>query len=421
MAALRDVVHYLRGLAREPAVDQADGELLQRFLARRDSAAFQELMRRHGPMVLGVCQRLARNPCDAEDAFQATFLILVRKGHTIRLRSSVGSWLYGVAFRTARKTRAAARSNALDTRADIAGHECPERAAIGRELWDLLDHELQRLPEKYRSAVVLCCLEGRTRDEAARLLRCPSGTVASRLARARGLLERRLARRGFAFSTGLLFAATAPNAAAETVPTSLELATVQAAGQMAAGAPATALSPQVAELMKGVLEAMAVPKIKVIGTLLLALAVLGVGLAALALPPLSPDQQRDSKPGPESASNATEPGWHRRVVLKSSARCIAFSPNGRTVAIGGGGIVRVWDIAEAKERFKVQAPKDWVSSVAFAADGQTLAAGSSNSIKLINGGHGSRVRDHRGRPGRSGGCAGVPARQSARQRGPGHG
>src|SRR5262249_54392705 len=180
-----------------------DGQLLERFVACRDEPAFEALVHRHGPMVLGVCQRLLGNHHDAEDAFQATFMVLAKKAATVRPRGMVGHWLYGVACRTALEARVAAARR----RARGKGYAMTRTPATPIE-WDdlrpVLDEELQRLPEKYRAAVVLCELEGKSRKEAARLLGIPEGTLSSRLATARRRLARRLARRGLDLSAAAL-------------------------------------------------------------------------------------------------------------------------------------------------------------------------------------------------------------------------
>src|SRR5439155_22441953 len=152
---------------------------LEAFLARRGGAGFEAVLRRHGPMVLGVCRRVLGNAHDAEDAFQATFLVLVRKAHSLRSRELLGHWLYGVAYRTAMKARA---MNAKRRTKERAAHERqPPADGADEELLQRLDAALQRLPEKYRVPVVLCELEGKTRKEAARLLGLPEGTVSWRL------------------------------------------------------------------------------------------------------------------------------------------------------------------------------------------------------------------------------------------------
>src|SRR6516164_94852 len=148
-----------------------DTELLQRFTGRHEEAAFAALVERHGPMVLGVCRRVLQDAHDAEDAFQATFLVLVRKAASVRPREKVGNWLYGVAYRTAREARAlAARRRGRERQVtDMPEPEAPAEDGWA-ELRPLLDQELSRLPDKYRTPIVLCELEGKTHKEAARQL-----------------------------------------------------------------------------------------------------------------------------------------------------------------------------------------------------------------------------------------------------------
>ncbi len=167
-----------------------DGQLLEAFVSQKDEATFAVLVRRHGPMVLGACRRVLGNPHDAEDAFQATFLVLVRKADSIVPREMVANWLYGVAYRTALKARTMlARQRGRERQVkEMPEPETAEPDASWRELQTLLDQELRRLPDKYRVAVVLCDLEGQTGKETARQLGWPEGTVSSRLARGRSML-----------------------------------------------------------------------------------------------------------------------------------------------------------------------------------------------------------------------------------------
>src|SRR5262245_17747166 len=209
------ILHELRRSALRAAEARAtDGELLDRFIATRDEAAFEALLRRHGGMALGVCRRILRNDADADDAFQATFLVLVRKARSIRPRSMVGAWLYGVARTTSLKARAMrglrrAREQAAPPRLG---------PAIADQTWArleaLLDQELNALPDIYRSAIVLCDLEGKSIQEAARQLGCPGGTIGVRLARGRRLLSGRLERHGLAIAGGALTALTGAHAQA---------------------------------------------------------------------------------------------------------------------------------------------------------------------------------------------------------------
>jgi RNA polymerase sigma factor (sigma-70 family) len=255
--------------------DLADGHLLERFVAARDEASFAALVRRHGPMVLGVCRRVLGHLQDAEDAFQATFLVLARKAAAVR-RGAVASYLYAVAYRTALEARAVnARRRARERQVEAVPH--PAVGPPEPQDWrPLLDRELARLPRKYRQLIVLCDLEGRARKEVARQLGLPEGTLSSRLAAARRLLARRLTRAGIALPAGVLAAALADGASAA-VPMPLLLSTVGAAVLVAAGQGAGALTPA-ADLMRRVLQAMFLKKLKVAAlAVLVVLAALGAG------------------------------------------------------------------------------------------------------------------------------------------------
>lgn len=196
------VLRYLREFVRgRREQDGTDSQLLRRFAVHRDAAAFAELVNRHGPLVWGVCRRQLPQFADAEDAFQATFLVLVRKAGTIRRPKRLGNWLYGVACRIAAKARVAAATRAA--REQVAAREPavePVDEVLWRDVRTLLDEEVQRLPDRYRAAFVLCYLEGLTNQEAARRLGCPEGTIVSRLAWARRRLHSRLVQRGLTLS-----------------------------------------------------------------------------------------------------------------------------------------------------------------------------------------------------------------------------
>jgi len=274
-----------------------DGQLLGRFLATQDQASFAALVRRHGPMVLGVCRRILRDFHDAEDAFQATFFVLARKGASVVQRESVGCWLYQVAYHTALEAKEA---NARRRARERFMNDMPHREAVPVEAQDwqpLLDRELSRLPEKYRAAIVLCDLEGRTRKEAARLLKVPEGTLSSRLATGRQMLAKRLASCGVALSGGALAVALSQSTASAQVAASLVNLTTKAAALVAAGQVAAVSTPAVL-LMKGVMKAMLLKKLRVvIGAVMVMVALGAVGLgyqagsgsgAAQAAPPDRP-------------------------------------------------------------------------------------------------------------------------------------
>jgi RNA polymerase sigma factor (sigma-70 family) len=276
----------------------SDGQLLGCFVEGRDEAAFTALVRRHGPMVLGVCRRLLWHAQDAEDAFQVVFLVLARKAAALRARELVGNWLYGVAYRTALRARAAlARRRAREKQVGQLPHPLVEPAEA-QDWRPVLDGELSRLPEKYRAAVVLCDLQGRPRREAARQLGLPDGTLSRRLAAGRRLLAERLAHRGVALSGGALAVLLSQDAASAQVAAPLTAATVRAAALVAAGRLAAVATP-VALLTKGVLRAMFFAKLKVTVGAVLLLAALGAGGLALRPEGVASAQQEkraDGKP-----------------------------------------------------------------------------------------------------------------------------
>jgi RNA polymerase sigma factor (sigma-70 family) len=275
--------------------DLGDGELLGRFLERRDEAALAALVARHGPMVWGVCRRLLGHH-DAEDAFQATFVVLVRKAASIAQRELLGNWLYGVARQAASQAR---RSAARRTAREVQVAEMPDTEAVRQDQWadvrPILDEELSRLPDRYRAVVVLSDLEGRTRKEVAAQLGCPEGTVASRLVRARSMLAKRLTRRGVALSGGALAAVLSQNASA-CVPTLMVTSTIKAAnlGQIPA---------KVAALAEGVLKTMLLTKLKSVMAILVVAAMVGlIGFGiARGQPKKEVPRKKDDKPKVEGA------------------------------------------------------------------------------------------------------------------------
>lgn len=236
--------------------DSTDEGLLGRFLAYGDEVAFTALVRRHGPMVLRVCQRVLGNSHDAEDAFQATFLVLARKVRSVGPPQLLPNWLYGVAYRTALKARGQRlRRQIVEKRAEPTQGEASEDPAWS-DLRPVLDEEICRLPQKYRVTFVLCYLEGRTNQEAAALLSCPKGTVLSRLAWARERLRSRLSRRGIALTT-LLFLSLSSEVV---FSTSLTASTAKDALAFAAG---REVAPKVAFLAKGVIQTMLMSKVRI--------------------------------------------------------------------------------------------------------------------------------------------------------------
>jgi RNA polymerase sigma factor (sigma-70 family) len=269
-----------------------DAELLERFTAQSAAAddaavaaeaAFSALVARHGPMVLGVCRRALADPNDVEDAFQATFLVLVRRARSVRVGDSLGRWLYGVARRVAAKARRARSERSRGRTAPLPVEPvAPEPSADRIGLLAALDEEVSRLPERYRAPVVLCHLEGLTHAEAAARLRWPVGTVSGRLSRARDLLKDRLVRRGLAPTAGSMVALLANEGARAAVPEPLTTTTVRAATRLATGATsqAGAVSASALSLVNAVLRAAVVVKLKVAAVALMVIAVAGASVAA---------------------------------------------------------------------------------------------------------------------------------------------
>jgi RNA polymerase sigma factor (sigma-70 family) len=306
---LRPVIETLRSTTlQNEGAGLTDGQLLESYVHSREEAAFAALVRRHSPMVWGVCRRLLGGHHDAEDAFQATFLVLVRKAASITPKDMVANWLYGVAQQTALKARAAgARRRGREKQVTVMPEPALAEQELFNDLQPLLDQELSRLPDKYRAVIVLCDLEGKTRKEAARHFRLPEGTVASRLATARAMLARRLSRHGAAVSGAVLAAVLAQNFAAASVPGAVANATIKAASRFAAGQPAApgVLSVKAVALAEGVLKTMLLTKLKIAGALLALVALLGAGAGALtqrvladkpAWPPVKKQQVLAEKP-----------------------------------------------------------------------------------------------------------------------------
>ncbi|HMF17193.1 MAG TPA: sigma-70 family RNA polymerase sigma factor, partial [Gemmataceae bacterium] len=291
-----------------------DGELLGRYLSSRDDNALAVLVRRHAPMVWGVCCRLLHNHHDAEDAFQATFLVLVRKGKDVP-RQAVANWLYGVARQTGVRLRA---TGALRGRREKQVLNMPEptRAEVRDADWQsVLDEELGRLPGHYRAVIVLCDLEDMTRKEAARQLAIPEGSVASRLMRARLMLAKRLTRRGVVFSGGSLAAVLSAASASASAPPALVASTIKATSLLGIGKAAAAgvLSAKVAALTEGVVRAMFLAKLKTV-TCALALTVL-VGLGGVALVPGSGNMPAaGAATAPQDGGDAKPDGEAQKLV-----------------------------------------------------------------------------------------------------------
>lgn len=316
---LASMIDYLRRVTgQRESGEMADSQLLERYIATKDEAAFEVLLDRYGPMVLGVCRRMIADAHLAEDVFQATFLLLVRKAHTVRRRESLSSWLHGVAMRLAWKARTAASRQRPGEMPEMASPD--STAEVGwRDLRPLLDEEVQRLPGKCREAFVLCYLEGKSNADAARQLGCPEGTVFSRLAQARDRLRGRLTRRGVTLSAAGLTTLLGTSSLSAALPPVLKQSTMQAITGQAA------VSATVAALVQGGLQMMFLTKMKTAAVLVMAL-VLGLGGAGLLTHQALADKSGDVKKSqlanknPADAPKEQPPGPNVPLEVKLVAK-----------------------------------------------------------------------------------------------------
>jgi RNA polymerase sigma factor (sigma-70 family) len=397
---MQNVLKHLRTVL-TPRADSgaSDWELLQRFAATHDETAFEVLVWRHHQMVLSVCGRILADADDVEDALQACFLVLARKAGRIAPRGSLSSWLYGVARRVALEaSRASRRGRPALPPAPSADPE-PCEDLIRQELRGIFDEELGRLPEKYRAAVVLCYLRGLTYAEAARQLGCPTGTVSTRLTRARELLQRRLAGRGLALSAGALAAWLCETAAVTGASSPLVASTTRAV--TAAASAKAAVSARVATLAEGVVQSLSLPKFKSVTAVILGALFLAAGagaFAALLAEPRDQPAPRTSAPGAAQVGAPGDglpaPGGKPAIVLtghRDQVMGIAYSPDGRLLATSGlDHVIRLWDArtGEAKGRLEnTPDPKRYhgtpaLSQVAFSPDGKVLAVGRGDGVLI---------------------------------------
>jgi RNA polymerase sigma factor (sigma-70 family) len=384
------LVHRLAGGA--DLDDLTDRQLLERFARpERDEAAFAAVVRRHGPLVLGVARRVLRHDQDAEDVLQATFLVLARRARSGRWRDSVGNWLYGVAYRlaieaTSRSFRQRERERMV-TAASQAG-----RALEGlQELYLALDEELQRLPRSYRQPLLLCYLEGRTRDQAARHLGLSVRTLHRRLERGLRLLRARLARRGVELPAALLAAGLSQQAASAGVSAVVERSVLAAVAGGTAGA--AGMSAKAVALAEAGLKGIGVARGKIALALVLVAGVLvaGVGIVLGGVPagmqaaalPAGGLEQPPPGPAPRAPAGregrALPEGAIGRLGGPDSSGdvfCVAVAPDGKVIATAGwDGVIRLWDPATGTERRRLAGHDFGVFSVAFSPDSRALASG----------------------------------------------
>jgi RNA polymerase sigma factor (sigma-70 family) len=384
--SLADVVLYLRKVcAIQESRTLPDGVLLERFARQRDQAAFSALVDRHGPMVFGVGQRVLGESHAAEDVFQATFLVLVRRARSLGKRKPLGGWLYAVAQRIAAKAKKqkSGRRERERRAATMAQTECLDDVNW-QELRAVLDEEIARLPEKYRTPLVLCYFQGRSHSQAAQELDCPKTSLTSRLERGRELLRERLVRRGISLSAGVLAAALAEKGAAAPVGAMLVIKTVKAAMAFAAGkaAAGTGITAGALTLAQEALIGMVSVKAKVIVLVLaLGVAVGGAGLAGHGA--YSSDCET-----PQAASGLSD-------QPKPKLQSTEIPKNDRATDFYGdplpdGAVMR---LGTTRLRHG-----DLVHSVRFFADGKSIASADTNGIHIWDAATGKRLRSFSGEP-----------------------
>jgi RNA polymerase sigma factor (sigma-70 family) len=385
------IADSLRHLGLSAPDPRSDGELVGRYVRTRDEGAFAELLRRHGPMVYGVCRRVLRNGPDAADVFQAVFLVLARKAGTIGEPGSVGNWLYGVAVRTANKARVMNAKQARRRRTPPGGlNDYPAAdAAVSSDTDTLavIDAELAALPNHYRAAFVTCVLNGRSRSEAARELGWPEGTVATRVAKARELLAARLIRRGVTLAVGA-FAAVA-------VPTAVASDTLSAVRELLAVGTASAVAPAAQSLSDEVVKTVTTsyPKwLVAAGVLAVTLTLGGAVLLAAgtgAQPPVrgpikakAPVPQDGPREWKEGKPIRFDPDPHGDRISG-----VTYSPDGKFIAVAVGNQVRLLDAATRKQvnehALTAKVPAT-ITSVAFSPKGDWLAVTAKNFVLLYS-------------------------------------
>jgi RNA polymerase sigma factor (sigma-70 family) len=376
MAKPNPMLRYIGLLTRSGSAPAAgDGDLLQRFVDRREEAAFAALLQRYRGLVMGVCRRVLRDTGDAEDAFQATFVVLARKAGSIRGERSLGGWLHRVAFHIALRAKAGSqRRQAVEKQVELMRPSALAPEADRRELRDLLDEELDRLPAKYRQPLVLHYLEGKTKDETARALGWTEGTVSGRLGRARDLLRDRLARRGLALSSMGLATALAQEMAAAAVPSAVLDITFRGATLAATGntAAANVLSARAMILADAAVRSMAMAFRRKLAAGILLGIVVALGSVAVGTAVLS------------RGLSSTEA--HLVLELPSQAKAVSsavFSPDNKSIAVANlDQTVTIWEVERNRKRLTIPHPGDdaYPSSLAFSADGTILAVGGQDRL-----------------------------------------
>jgi RNA polymerase sigma factor (sigma-70 family) len=328
---LAAVVRRIQHIVGVPTAATSDRQFLERYSQERSEEAFTNLVRRHGALVMGICRRILGNRADADDVFQATFLVLARKASSLSWHDSIGNWLYGVAYRLARRARAdMLRRQERERRAADLPRPEPRSQADWAEMSAVLDDEMQRLPQKCRAVLVACYLEGLTRDEAARQLGWSLRTLDRRLKRGRELLRNRLIRRGITLSAGLLSANLAESSLCAAVPGYL-LATASRAAVAYAAAPSLAadVPAKAAVLADELIRGLAAAKVKLLMALLLAVTVVA-GVATVAYRGWSGESEQGPAPAVISPpQRPVQPKVEPRVSrINTAIRCQAVRSSG---------------------------------------------------------------------------------------------
>jgi RNA polymerase sigma factor (sigma-70 family) len=403
---LETILRHVRTLVLAKSVENlSDGDLLRRFADHRDESAFALLVGRYGGLVFNVCRSVLDREVDAQDASQATFLVLSRKAKSFRKGASLACWLHGIAFRCSRNLRKTAMRRTRHERqaAPEASPESPALRAAMNEVQLVLNEEIDRLPQKYRAPFILCCLSGRGRAEAAHELGLKEGTLASRLATAREMLQKRLTARGVSLSAALGAVALSPVTMSAAVSSTLAIHTVDAAVAFAAGGAVEAVSSQVLSVADGVLKGILMTKLKLGAALVLATSLTALAAGGLVASPQAGGNPAKKivqpNPAPQAAKGKAEARSEKvdrsevhgdplpagaiarlgtkRFRYEGRADALAFTPDGKWIAGYVNDSVTVWDAVTGLERFTLPKLRPFGTpgpgGLAISPDGSILA------------------------------------------------